>query len=202
MISIRKITSKYMRSKLISVTVLSKLISELLYVKEWLRYAISCRTIVKFWNVFRCLHLETLLYHLEMVLYSFLGNGKKHIKKTNANENNKKAEETDVHVKGIKETDKQWDDVPLIILKSLIPKGNKRNREPRKKRTARPDGIPSSQENLIKHLQKDVVEEVKEKNDDDEKAKSFQEEEAKETEEVADQANVIAAEQPKTEVVV
>ncbi|KAF6150635.1 hypothetical protein GIB67_022247 [Kingdonia uniflora] len=136
---------------------------------------------------------------------------------------NKKAEETDVQVEGIKIkalTDEQFDDdVQLIVLQSLIPKGNNRNGGPRKKRPTilnlKFDKIPSTEENLIQKVspvegvewQKGAMEEEepqKEKDDedgdDDEKAKSYQEDEPQVFDEEEAQKEV--AEQAKTEVVV
>ncbi|KAF6167887.1 hypothetical protein GIB67_027665 [Kingdonia uniflora] len=85
-------------------------------------------------------------------------------KKTNANKKNKKAEETDVplkkKVKGTKKkafTDKQFDHVLLIQLKTLIPKIPKKglaNRVPRKRRAKFPevDEFQLTAKNLLQQV--------------------------------------------------
>ncbi|KAF6154847.1 hypothetical protein GIB67_033876, partial [Kingdonia uniflora] len=91
------------------------------------------------------------------------GKGKWH-KKSNANKKNKKAEEVDVPLKKKVEstkkeafTDEQFDHVPLIQLKTLIPKIPKKglaNRVPRKRRAKFPEleNIQSTAENLLQQV--------------------------------------------------
>ncbi|KAF6147270.1 hypothetical protein GIB67_013091 [Kingdonia uniflora] len=82
-------------------------------------------------------------------------------KKTNANKKNKKAEEVDVPLKKKVEgtkiedlTDGQLDHVPLIQLKTLIPKKSLANRAPRKRWAKFPelDEFQSTVENLLQQV--------------------------------------------------